>query len=102
MKRSKRDARGIKYILEGPALDSEKLVGVVGRFDASARFLIITIYEIKDGFIILEGIVIGVCDECGTRYYSAEILHAVHDIATGAKPFERVEEIPVSHLPVSQ
>lgn len=55
-------------------------------------------FKHKKGFIILEGIVVGVCDKCGARYYSAEILHAVHDIATGAKPSERVEEVPVSHL----
>ena len=59
-------------------------------------------FKHKKGFIILEGIVIGVCDGCGNRYYSAEILHAVHDIATGVKPYERVEEIPVSHLPAGQ
>ena len=56
-------------------------------------------FKYKKGFIILEGITIGVCDVCGMRYYSAEILHAVHDIATGAKPYERIEQIPVSHLP---
>lgn len=56
-------------------------------------------FKHKKGFIILEGIIVGVCDSCGMRYYSADILHAVHDIATGAKPFERMEQIPVSHLP---
>ena len=56
-------------------------------------------FKHKKGFIILEGITVGVCDVCGMRYYSAEILHAVHDIATGAKPSERIEQIPVSHLP---
>jgi YgiT-type zinc finger domain-containing protein len=56
-------------------------------------------FKHKKGFIILEAITVGVCDSCGMRYYSAEILHAVHDIATGAKPFERTEQIPVSHLP---
>ncbi len=56
-------------------------------------------FKHKKGFIILEGITVGVCDACGMRYYSAEILHAVHDIATGAKPFDRIEKIPVSHLP---
>jgi YgiT-type zinc finger domain-containing protein len=55
-------------------------------------------FKHKKGFIILEGIVVGVCDKCGLRYYSAEILHTVHDVATGAKPSERVEEVPVSHL----
>jgi YgiT-type zinc finger domain-containing protein len=59
-------------------------------------------FKHKKGFIILEGVVVGVCDACGARYYSAEILHAVHDIATGAKPFERVEEVRVSHLPRPQ
>ena len=56
-------------------------------------------FKHKKGFVILEGVTIGVCDECGLRYYSAEIIHAVHDIATGAKPFDRIEKIPVSHLP---
>lgn len=56
-------------------------------------------FKHKKGFIILEEITIGVCDSCGQRYYSAEILHAVHDIASGAKPFERMEQIPVARLP---
>ena len=56
-------------------------------------------FKHKKGFIILEGITVGVCDSCGARYYSAEILHAVHDVATGAKPADRLEQIPVSHLP---
>jgi YgiT-type zinc finger domain-containing protein len=55
--------------------------------------------NIRRVLVILEGITVGVCDVCGARYYSAEILHAVHDVATGAKPFDRLEEIPVSHLP---
>ena len=55
-------------------------------------------FKHKNGFIILEGVTIGVCDVCGNRYYSADILHAVHDIATGVKPPERTEAIPVAHL----
>lgn len=55
-------------------------------------------FKHKKGFIILEDVVIGVCDACGSRYYSANILHTVHDIANGTKPFERLEEIPVAHL----
>ncbi len=49
-------------------------------------------FKHKKGFVILEGVTIGVCDACGMRYYSAEIIHQVHDIATGAKPFDRVRE----------
>ena len=55
-------------------------------------------FKHKKGFIILEDIVIGVCDACGSSYYSADILHAVNDIANGTKPFERIEKIPVAHL----
>ena len=55
-------------------------------------------FKRKSGFVILEDVIIGVCDLCGTRYYSADILHAVNDIATGTRPFEKIEEIPVAHL----
>jgi YgiT-type zinc finger domain-containing protein len=55
-------------------------------------------FKHKNGFVILEHIVIGVCDLCGNRYYTAEILHTVHEIATGKRPPERIEEIPVVHL----
>jgi len=55
-------------------------------------------FKHKDGFVILEHITIGVCEMCGNRYYTADILHAVHEIATGKKPPERMEAIPVTHL----
>lgn len=55
-------------------------------------------FKHKKGFIILEDVVIGVCGACGIRYFSADILHAVNDIASGKRPFERIEEIPVAHL----
>ncbi|MBC7970632.1 MAG: YgiT-type zinc finger protein [Verrucomicrobia bacterium] len=56
------------------------------------------VFNHKNGFVILEDVTIGVCDTCGNRYYSADILHAVHAIATGAKAPERTEPIPVAHL----
>ena len=55
-------------------------------------------FKHQNGFIILEDVVIGVCNQCGNRYYSADILHAVHDIATGKRTPERTEAIPVAHL----
>lgn len=54
-------------------------------------------FKHKSGFVILENVVIGVCDGCGNRYYSADILHAVHEIATGRRKAERTEAIPVIH-----
>lgn len=55
-------------------------------------------FKHKCGFVILENVTIGVCDSCGNRYYSADILHTVHEIATGERLPERKEEIPVAHL----
>ncbi|MEE8242004.1 MAG: hypothetical protein V3R61_00795 [candidate division NC10 bacterium] len=41
----------------------------------------------------------GVCDKCGNRYYSADILKRVEAIATGKIPPELTEEVPVAHAP---
>ena len=54
-------------------------------------------FKHKNGFVILEDVDVGVCEICGSRYYEAAILHTVHDVATGVKPFERTEAIPVAH-----
>jgi YgiT-type zinc finger domain-containing protein len=53
-------------------------------------------FKHKKGFVILENVTIGVCDVCGNRYYSADILHTVHDIATGRRKPEKTEVIPVA------
>jgi hypothetical protein len=42
------DPRGTKYIVEGIASDQPTLVGVVGRFTGTGRYLIITVYAISD------------------------------------------------------
>jgi hypothetical protein len=47
VRRHKRDPRGTKYTIEGLALDCERLVGVVGRFHGTDRFLIITVYDVN-------------------------------------------------------
>ena len=54
-------------------------------------------FKHKDGFVILEDVEVGVCDVCGNRYYSADVLHTVHEIATGRRRPERLETVPVSH-----
>jgi YgiT-type zinc finger domain-containing protein len=55
-------------------------------------------FKHRDGFVILEDVTIGTCDNCGNRYYSADILYAVHAVATGTQSPERTEQIPVTHL----
>ena len=47
VRRSKRDLRGTKYTIEGLAVDGERMVGIVGRFHATDRFLIITVYDLN-------------------------------------------------------
>lgn len=55
-------------------------------------------FKHKDGFIILEDVTIGVCDRCGNRYFSADILHTVHELASGQRLPERTEAVPVAHM----
>jgi YgiT-type zinc finger domain-containing protein len=40
-------------------------------------------FKHKNGFIILENVTVGICDVCGNRYYSADIIHAVHENLRG-------------------
>lgn len=55
-------------------------------------------FKHKKGFVILENVTIGVCDVCGNRYYSADIIHAVHEIAAGVRKPERTDAIPVAKV----
>ncbi len=43
-------------------------------------------FKHKKGFVILGDVVIGICDKCGNRYYSADTLKRVEAIATGKIP----------------
>ena len=53
-------------------------------------------FKHKKGFVILENVSIGVCEHCGNRYYSSEILKRVDAIATGKMPPERTQTVPVA------
>jgi hypothetical protein len=57
-------------------------------------------FKHRDGFVILEDVTIGICDNCRNRYYSADILHTVHAVATGERSPERTEQIPVKQLKI--
>lgn len=54
-------------------------------------------FKHKTGFVILEDVVIGVCDKCGNRYYTAETLKQVQAIALGKVRPDRTEQVPVAH-----
>lgn len=42
------DPRGTKYVIHGLAIDGITLVGAVGRFTSTERFLIVTTYEVTE------------------------------------------------------
>ena len=44
----KDDRRGRRYVLEGFAVDQQTSIGIVGRFTANGRYLIITVYKTSD------------------------------------------------------
>ena len=54
-------------------------------------------FKHKAGFVILEDVVIEVCDQYSNRYYSADTLKRVQAIATGKIRPERTEQVPVAH-----
>jgi YgiT-type zinc finger domain-containing protein len=55
-------------------------------------------FKHRDGFVIMKDILIGVCEKCGNRYYSADILRRVEAIAIGQVPAVAEERVPVGHL----
>ncbi|MBI2433378.1 MAG: YgiT-type zinc finger protein [Candidatus Hydrogenedentes bacterium] len=38
-------------------------------------------FKHREGTVSLEDLVIGVCERCGRRYYSAAVLHKAHEAA---------------------
>jgi len=55
-------------------------------------------FKHRKGYVILEDIPVGICDECGYRYYHSTILKRVEEIAEGRETPEREESVPVAHL----
>ena len=62
------------------------------------RLLKKEVFKHKNGFVMLENVPVGICDECGCRYYHSTILKRVDEIAEGKRAAERTESIPVAHL----
>ena len=54
-------------------------------------------FKHKTGFVILEEVPIGICDKCGNRYYTAELLHKVEEVAYGKSLPDKSELVPVAH-----
>ncbi len=56
------------------------------------------VFKHRKGFVILEDVPIGICDNCGYRYYHSSILLRVEEIAEGKRSPDKMESIPVAHL----
>jgi YgiT-type zinc finger domain-containing protein len=53
-------------------------------------------FKHRRGFVILEDVPIGICEACGMRYYSAHVMHRVHDVASGIVTPDHTELVPVA------
>ena len=49
----------------------------------------------KEGFVILEDVPVGVCDQCGARFFDASVLRRVAEIGRGMTPPVRTVEVPL-------
>lgn len=54
------------------------------------------VFTHKKGLVILKNVPIGVCNKCGSRYYSSKLLHEVDDIATGKRRADEEELVPIA------
>ncbi len=54
-------------------------------------------FKHREGFVILKNVTIGVCDKCGNRYYSADLVRRVEAIATRQHPADAEERVLVGY-----
>lgn len=54
------------------------------------------VFKHKNGFVILEKVPLRTCDTCGSRYYPANVLHRVDEIASGRRKADRTESVPIA------
>ena len=51
--------------------------------------------KVGDKYVLIENVPAGVCTECGTRYYTANVLKTIEEIARGRRQAEREVLVPV-------
>jgi len=50
------------------------------------------------GYVLIENVPAGVCTECGTRYYAANVLKMIEESVRGKRQVEREVIVPVYAL----
>ena len=55
--------------------------------------------KVKGKYILLENIPAGVCTQCGTRYYAANVLKTIEESVRGRQKVTREDIVPVYAWP---
>ena len=50
--------------------------------------------KVGDKYVLIQDVPVGICSECGTRYYAANVLKTIEEITCGRWQAER--EIPMA------
>ena len=59
----------------------------------------VTVHRKSNGnYVLIENVPAGVCSECGTRYYAANVLKMIEEIVRGNRQIEREVVVPVYAL----
>jgi YgiT-type zinc finger domain-containing protein len=54
--------------------------------------------KVRGQYVLLENVPAGVCTECGTRYYTANVLKTIEESLRGRRQAERQVLVPVYSL----
>jgi YgiT-type zinc finger domain-containing protein len=54
--------------------------------------------KVKGKYVVIENVPTGVCSECGTRYYSANILKSIEETIRGRRKAKKEVRVPVYSL----
>lgn len=54
--------------------------------------------KIRGKYVVIENVPTGVCSECGTRYYTANVLKSIEEALRGRRKAKREVHVPVYSL----
>ncbi|MGQ9626118.1 MAG: YgiT-type zinc finger protein [Anaerolineae bacterium] len=54
--------------------------------------------KVKENYVLIENMPAGVCTQCGTRYYAANVLKMIQETIRGRRKAEREVRVPVYSL----
>jgi len=54
--------------------------------------------KVKGKYVVIENVPTGVCSECGTRYYAANVLKMIEETVRGRRKARREIQVPVYSL----